>query len=76
MPSKQQPRRVPELIAPSGLACSESALFVACRSTHQVHQLELQDMSLVRSVGGPGSDMGELASPQGLALTATVLIGS
>ena len=41
--SKQQPRKAPPLDFPTGLACSDSALFVACKGSHQVIKLDLHD---------------------------------
>ena len=54
--SKQQPRKAPPLDLPTGLACSDSALFVACKGSHQVIKLDLHDnFALVASAGGAGA---------------------
>ena len=70
--SKQQPRKAPplgSLDAPTGLACSDSALFVACKGSHQVLKLDLHDnFALLGSAGSAGSGPEQLAAPQSLAL--------
>jgi len=74
--SKQQPRKAPPLDFPTGLVCSDSALFVACKGSHQVIKLDLHDnFALVASAGGAGAGSGpdELAAPQGLALVSSTL---
>jgi hypothetical protein len=72
--SKQQLRKVPPLEAPTGLACSDSALFVACKGSHRVFKLDLHDnFALVASAGGAGSGPDQLASPQSLALVSSTL---
>ena len=74
--SKQQPRKAPPLDLPTGLACSDSALFVACKGSHQVIKLDLHDnFALVASAGGAGAGSGpdELAAPQSLALVSSTL---
>ena len=69
----KQPKHMPVLNLPSGLACDESALYVADQGTHQVHRLDLPDLTPIGIAGGPGSDAGQLTSPQGLALVNNVL---
>eukprot|EP00966_Prymnesium_polylepis_P241537 5585688-Prymnesium_polylepis.1 len=64
---------MPVLNLPSGLACDESALYVADQGTHQVHRLDVSDFAPIGIAGGPGSDAGQLTSPQGVALVNNVL---
>ena len=72
--SKQQLRKAPPLDAPTGLACSDSALFVACKGSHRVLKLDLHDnFALVTSAGGAGSGPDQLAAPQSLALVSSTL---
>ena len=72
--SKQQLRKAPPLDAPTGLACSDSALFVACKGSHRVLKLDLHDnFALVASAGGAGSGPDQLAAPQSLALVSSTL---
>lgn len=70
--AKQQPRHSP-CDSPTGVACSESALFVTSRSDCQIWHLDPQSFSRVRSVGMPGSGADQLAAPHGLAVLGNTL---
>ena len=72
----KQPKHMPVLNLPSGLACDESAIYVADQGTHQVHRLGLPDFAPIGIAGGPGSEAGQLTSPQGLVLVNNVLFVS
>lgn len=70
--AKQQPRHSPG-DALTGIACSESSLFVTSRSACAIHQLDLVSLSCVRSVGTPGPGPDQLAAPHGLAVAGNML---
>jgi len=69
----KQPKRLPVLNLPTGVACSDSSIYVADQGTHQIHRLDLSDFSPAGIAGGPGSGVGQLTSPQGLVLYRDVL---
>lgn len=69
----RQPKHMPVLNMPSGVACDESAVYVADQGTHQIHRLDIVDFSPIGIAGGPGSDLGKMTSPQGLVLINNVL---
>ena len=54
----KQPKRMPVLSLPTGIACSDSSLYVADQGTHQVHRLDISDFSPAGIAGGPGSSAG------------------
>jgi hypothetical protein len=65
----KQPAKMPELTAPSAVACNAASFFIADAGSHQIVRLHLRNMALAcEPAGGLGSGTGQLQRPTGLAL--------